>query len=128
MYANSLNSLGVLYSKMGEFKKAESYYLNSISIRKEFYGEMHLNYANSLGNMARLYAQSGQHKKSEDLSLMEIAIYRKILGENHPTFANGINGLAVLYKETGQLEKSCLCLFRPTRFMPPLGVLTLYIL
>jgi len=63
-YANSLNNLAGLYSKMAAYSMAESLYKEAMNIYKEALGEKHSNYLNSLNNLANLYKDLNKYDTS----------------------------------------------------------------
>jgi CHAT domain-containing protein/Tfp pilus assembly protein PilF len=104
--ANSLISLGVLYSDMGDYKSAEPLYKQSLEIYKKALGEEHPNVAMSLNNLGTLYQEMGYYKSAEALYKQSLEIYKKALGEEHPNVANSLNNLGVLCKKIGDYKSS----------------------
>ena len=86
----ALSRVGNLYIDMGDYKKAEPYYLEALAIQKKVLGEEHPDYAGSLNNIGNLYLNMGNYKKSEPYHLQALVIRKKILGEDHPDYASSI--------------------------------------
>ena len=105
-YAKSLNNLGVLYDVMGDYLKAEQFYLESLKIRKSVLGENHPDYAASLNNLGVLYRTSGDYSEAEQFLLESLRIRKSVLGENHPDYATSLNNLGVLYRTLGNYSKA----------------------
>ena len=105
-YATSLNNLGVLYSDLGDYAKAEEYHLQSLAIRKKVLGEEHADYANSLYNLGNLYRDLGDYAKAEEYCLQSLAIEKKVLGEEHADYAGSLNNLGLLYYYLGDYAKA----------------------
>ncbi len=106
IYAGCLNSLGNLYSDMGDYKSAESLYLKSLEIRKKALGEMHPEYAGSLNNLGILYSDMGNYESAEPLYKKSLEIYKKALGEMHPDYALSLNNLGNLYYRMGDYKSA----------------------
>jgi CHAT domain-containing protein/tetratricopeptide (TPR) repeat protein len=105
-YANSLNTLGVMYIKTGQYKKTELLYLQATEIRKRILGDKHPDYANSLSNLGLLYLETGQYNKAESILTQSKDLHKQLYGETHAYYANCLNSLGVLYKKLGQYEKA----------------------
>ncbi len=105
-YASSLNSLAIVYKKMGQYEKAETLYLEAKAIREKALGKDHPDYASSLNNLALLYSDMGQYDKAEPLFLEAKAIWEKSLGKDHSDYAKSLNNLAILYRDMGQYENA----------------------
>jgi CHAT domain-containing protein len=105
-YATSLNNLGVLYSDLGDYAKAEEYHLQSLAIRKKVLGEEHADYANSLYNLGNLYRDLGDYAKAEEYYLKSLAIKKKVLGEEHADYASSLHNLGGLYSDLGDYAKA----------------------
>ncbi len=104
--ANINNNLGVLYFNIGDYKKAETYSLQSLAIKKKVLGEEHPDYAMSLNNLGFLYYNLGDYKKAEPYYLQSLAVYKKVLGEEHPEYAMSLNNLGNLYSDMGDYKKA----------------------
>ena len=89
-----LNNLAFLYDMQGLFPKAEPFYREALTIRKEVLGVKHPDYAISLNNLAALYESQGLFAKAEPLYMEALAIYKEVLGVKHPDYAASLNNLA----------------------------------
>jgi len=105
-YATSLNDLGFLYWKMGQYGKAEPLHLEAKDIREKALGKEHSDYAASLNNLAMVYMRTGQHGKAELFLLEAKDIFEKTLGKEHPYYVNSLNNLGNLYSNLGQYGKA----------------------
>jgi tetratricopeptide (TPR) repeat protein len=105
-YSTSLNNLGILYKNLGDYAKAEEYYLQALAIQKKVLGEEHADYARSLNNLGILYSDLGDYAKAEEYYLKSLAIRKKVLGEEHADYARSLNNLGVLYKDLGDYAKA----------------------
>ncbi|MDY4512812.1 MAG: CHAT domain-containing tetratricopeptide repeat protein [Paludibacteraceae bacterium] len=104
--ASSLNTLGNSYYDLGDYAKAESYYLESMAIYKSVYGEQHSDYADALNNLGVLYHRLGDYSKAESYYLESMAIYKSVYGEQHPGYAGSLNNLGLLYYSMGDYGKA----------------------
>ena len=105
-YASSLDNIGLLYSEIGDFSKAEQYYLPASYIYKLVLGETHPEYAASLNNLGNLYRNIGDYPKAEQYYLQSLAILKTTTGENNPDYASALNNLGNLYRNTGDYTKA----------------------
>jgi Tetratricopeptide repeat. len=61
--ANSLNNLAVVYIQLKDYKKAESYLLQSLAVNKEIYGDNQPSqYATLYSNLGFVYCGLGRKK------------------------------------------------------------------
>ena len=60
----SLNNLGNLYKNMGNLPKTEEFYLKSLKIRLNLFGENHSDVAMSFNNLGNLYHNMGNLPKA----------------------------------------------------------------
>ena len=85
-YATSLNNLGLLYWTIGDYAKAERYYLEAIAIYEKTLGKEHYDYAKSLNNLGILYKDVGNYVKAETCFLEAKSIREKVCGKEHPKY------------------------------------------
>jgi tetratricopeptide (TPR) repeat protein len=103
-YANNSNSLGVLYSDMGDYKVAELYYKQAFVIYKKVLGEESPYYADILNNLGLLYYEMGDYKEAEVYLIQALELTKKALGEEHPDYAGSLNNLGSLYLDMGDYK------------------------
>jgi len=65
------------YREMGNFKKANSYFLQSIDLTSELTGDHTVQTTISMYHLARNFTLSGNYKKSEKLAKEVLSIYQK---------------------------------------------------
>jgi len=106
-----LQSLGILYRIVENFEKAEEFYLKSLKIRQNLFGENHSSVAESFRQLGDLYRSMGNVKKTEENMQKTIEFYLKLLkirqnlfGDDHPSLAKLFDILGDLYREMGMLE------------------------
>ncbi|MBK8243037.1 MAG: CHAT domain-containing protein [Saprospiraceae bacterium] len=90
----------------GNNQEAETWYLQSQSIREKVLGKEHPDFAWCLNNLAVLYWDMGYYEKAEPLYLEAKDIWEKTLGKEHPHYAMIMNNLALFYRRRGNYEKA----------------------
>ena len=105
-YALSLNNLGFLYSNIGEFEKAEKFFLEALEIKESILGKQHTDYALSLNNLGSYYSDISNYPEAEKYYLEALEIYRSIIGTNHLDYVIPLNNLASLYSDAGNYIKA----------------------
>jgi len=104
-YTNSLVEIVDLYNILGQYKKAEPYCLQLISVEKKR-GEDSEGYFESLKRLGGVYIELGEYKKAEPLFLQAASSIKRKLDESSRGYANTLNDLAVLYGYMGQYDKA----------------------
>ena len=84
--AQSLSSLAVLYSSMGNYAAAEPLYQKVLEIDRRILGEDHVDYARDLNNLAMLYRSTGNYAAAESLYVRALAIIGRAVGRRTPGF------------------------------------------
>ena len=91
---------------MGNLPKAEEFYLKSLKIRQNLFGENHSNVATSYNNLGSLYDNMGNLPKAEEFYLKSLKIRQNLFGENHSNVATSYNNLGGLHYNMGNLPKA----------------------
>ena len=89
--ASSLNNLGVLCSNIGDYQSAESFYKQSLAIKKKAFGEKHPNLVLSLDNLGQLFSDIGDYKSAEPYYKQALEIRKQALGVDHSDYAGSLN-------------------------------------
>lgn len=105
-YITSLNNLGVLKSRQGDYRMALKYYEQVREHRRQAVGDRHTEYAQILNNMGVVYRRMGQWDQAEKLYLEAGEIYQLIHQNDHISHANARNNLANLYMDTGRFDEA----------------------
>ncbi len=105
-YAGSLNSLAMLYSRIGNDNQAEKLYQQSLEIIGDRLGIDHPDYASGLNNLALLYLYMNRLSEVEPLYKQVIQIRGEQLGIDHPRYAHSLNNLALLYSQEGRVSEA----------------------
>ncbi len=100
--ARLLDTMGVVYRKLGLYEEAEPLLGSSLEIREELLGGSHGEVATSLGNVATLYWLQGRYSEARPLAERALAIRQKALGGEHPDVATSLDDLALVYRRLGE--------------------------
>ena len=65
--AASLNNIGVVYKKKGDFENALVQYQKALEIRTRVFGSDHLDVAKTRENMAIIYDQQGHYDQALEI-------------------------------------------------------------
>jgi len=106
LQSRPLSFLASSYEDMGDYAKAERYYLEATAIREKALGKEHPYYATSLNNLGLLYYSMGDYAKAERYYLEATVIWEKALGKEHPSYATSLNNLGGLYDGMGDYAKA----------------------
>lgn len=98
-HAATVDQLGQLYTALGRFEEAESYYKQALNEKEHSLGKKHRDVAETLNNLADLYYLNGHPEHCEKL-------YRRALEINKRDQLNiqvcrSLNGLAILENDAG---------------------------
>ncbi|HEX4959652.1 MAG TPA: tetratricopeptide repeat protein [Thermoanaerobaculia bacterium] len=93
-------TIGRAYRTLGLYDSAAPLLERSLALRRQRFGEDHLEVADSLDNLAELYLQRDEIAKAEKTARRALAIRRKLRGEEDPAIAESLNqlGLVLLAK------------------------------
>ena len=105
-YANLYDNYGSLYSLMGHLVKAEEYYIKSLHIKLDIYGENNRDTAASYNNLGLLYNNMRNFAKAEEYYQKSLKIKLALHGENHGDTAAFYNNMGSLYKNMKDLTKA----------------------
>lgn len=102
--AKIYNLQGVLYSSIGNIKKAFSLYETSLKIRKTILGENHQETATSYDNLASIYEELKDYKNSIIYHKKALEIRINLLGEEHTDTLISYNNLACTYHSMKEFD------------------------
>ncbi|MCB0534207.1 MAG: tetratricopeptide repeat protein [Saprospiraceae bacterium] len=86
--------------------EAESWYLNSKTIREKVLGKEHPDYAQSVFNLGYLYRTLGNYEKSAVYFLEALKIREKVLGKENVDYAQTLHNLGMLYSNMSRYQES----------------------
>ena len=93
----NFNSLILNGFSAGKYQTAEELAGQSLALRKERFGEDHLNFAQGLNTLGLIYDAQGRYREAEILFTQALAIQEDVLGRMHPFVATSLDNLATLY-------------------------------
>jgi CHAT domain-containing protein len=102
--AVSLFQVATIYTKKGDYAKAEPFYNRALAIREN--GPEDPLLAFILENFATLYSERGNYSKAEPLYERSLNILEKIFGAEHFNVAIALNDLATLHVRRGDVDKA----------------------
>ena len=114
-YAEALNKLATLYRELGNYKKAEQYYLKALNIYKSVLGEQHLYNASCLSNFGVLYLLVGNYNQAKQCMLQTLGIVQSVLGEQNPEYATALSTLGVIYLRQENYAQAEQCMLKALR-------------
>lgn len=104
--AKSLNNLGYIKIRKGEFEEALNLYEEASDIYRAALGEYHPSTLHVMSSIAYLYHKLGDLERSELVRRETIEIRREVLGENHPHLAMSYHYLAELLLDAGRADEA----------------------
>ena len=105
-YTSFLTILGVAYTSMGNYPKAETTYLEAKAIQEKTLGKEHLSYITSLNILGYVYREMGDDAKEEACYLEAKTIQERVFGREHSGYASSLSNLAGLYNRLGDDVKA----------------------
>ncbi|XP_078660026.1 uncharacterized protein LOC144904762 [Branchiostoma floridae x Branchiostoma belcheri] len=108
--AASLNNLGDAWDKLGDQRKAASYYKQSLMMKQSIYGENtdQIGIAYSLLNLGAACSKLGDHRKAVSYFEQSLQMMKNEYGENteHRDIATSLNNLGEACRELGDYRKA----------------------
>ena len=102
----NLNSLAMLYIKLGSYARAVTFIRRSLVIQEKVPGPVHPNLATTLNNLATLYRLQGKYAEAEPLYIRSLAIREKVLGLEHLNVAISLENYADLLRKTNRNDEA----------------------
>ncbi|MCW5924013.1 MAG: CHAT domain-containing protein [Saprospiraceae bacterium] len=97
-YAIGLNNAGLFYAAIGQFDKAEAFYLQALDSSERIWGKTSYEYARVLDNLGSMYYATYQgDEKAEQYFLQAKETTEEVFGKKHPEYARITGNLALLY-------------------------------
>lgn len=106
VYIKSLGLLGLLYSDMGRYEKAESYNAKALDAWREYHGEDSKGYAAEYLNKAVLIFNKGDYSAAERAIYEAQKLVEAAEGKESMPFAIVLNNQAILYQYMGRAEEA----------------------
>jgi serine/threonine protein kinase len=104
--ATMIGTMGRVYLQLSLYEPARPLLEKALSIRKELYGDEHLDVSKSLNDLADWLYYQGEYEKAEALNRESVSICRKLFDKDHPDLATSIHNLAVTLDMIGDTEEA----------------------
>ncbi|WP_258101530.1 CHAT domain-containing protein [Marinoscillum pacificum] len=106
VYHKTLGTLGLLYSDMGRFDRAEELTKEALEGWESSNGSSSAGYAAEFNNMAVLSFSQGNLKQAERDLTTSLGQIKRVEGENSVPYAIALNNLGILYQYMGRFEEA----------------------
>ena len=97
---------GQVFYTLAQYGAALKYYEESLSIRKQVFGDRHTSVAHSLNNIGMLYKTLGKHEEALKYYEESLSIYKQVFGDRHPDVATSLNNIGNLYNTLGRNQEA----------------------
>ncbi len=104
--ARLMNTIGVVYRNLGQYETAVRLIERAVSLRRQVFGEEHVEVAESLNDLGWLLVFKGDYQRAEPLLRQSLAMRRKLLGEDHLEVAESLHNLAGALLVRGAQEEA----------------------
>ena len=104
--AYSLEFLGALESRRGNFAKAERLSRLAVEIFDRTVGRHDIALADAWADLAKVYARAGRWSGAEATQRIAISVYDSALGRAHPAYGSAIGGLCEIHLHAGRLAEA----------------------
>jgi tetratricopeptide (TPR) repeat protein len=105
-FGSCCHNFGRIAYFMSEYKDAEKWYHEALTIRETVLNKEHPDILPTLNNLALLYRETGNLEETEKLYVRAAAIQEKVFGKDHPGYAESLNNLGILYAAKKQYEQA----------------------
>lgn len=96
--AKSLNNMAALYHTQGKYNMADDLYKRCLDLKKQIYGEEHLEVAISLHNLAVLHSAKRRFTQAEPLYRTALAVRERLQGMEHEELVGLLRNFALCLK------------------------------
>ena len=104
--ATILNTIGITYLGLGRYDEAEELLSASLRIRRELFGDEHIDVAETLSNLGSLKIRTSENTAAETLLREAVTIKRKLLSDDDPGIAITLNNLANCLDNLGKWDEA----------------------
>jgi serine/threonine-protein kinase len=104
--ARLLNTIGRVYSSLGEEDEAEALLIEALEVRRQHLGDDNLDTAASLRSLAEFERARGRPTQAVELLRQALETQRTALGDDHVTVAATKRDLAASLRYVGELEEA----------------------
>ncbi|OJW68840.1 MAG: hypothetical protein BGO68_04925 [Candidatus Amoebophilus sp. 36-38] len=104
--ANSIISIGDIFSSLGENEGALVCYKQALVGMKDSHTNNHLQIATLLNNIGMIYAELGKSQKALEYLNLSLETRQDFYKVNHPDIAKSFNNIACFYQKLKQYEQA----------------------
>jgi tetratricopeptide (TPR) repeat protein len=104
--ATMMNNIGRIKFQSNDFSGALAVYMDTLDLRCNILGPVHLDVAVTLFNIAEAYSHLGNKAESVKNYEKYLAIASCQLGEDHADVANVLMTIGEIYRDTGNVERA----------------------
>jgi serine/threonine protein kinase/Flp pilus assembly protein TadD len=104
--ALAVNDLGLVWDDRGDQARAQSFYTQSLAMRRAKFNEKHPAVLESLGNIGMLSQTQGHLDEAQEKLSEVLAIKEEVLSPDHQDLAGTRNNLALVFLARGQFDKA----------------------
>lgn len=104
--ANMLEVLGRILTQLGEYNEATTLLQQSIDLRREQFGEEHLETVSSYEQMGTLLSAKGDFFKAETMLESALNMRKKLQGVSQSAMSEANGELAYVYRRLGKFNKA----------------------
>ena len=98
----ALAVIAAAYTSLGDYQKAERYYMEDLAILPH----THVEYGKALNNLGLLYYRMGDYNKSLEYFIRAYEAKKATLPENHPLHGSSLSNIAALSTLAGDYKKA----------------------
>ncbi|MCD4833825.1 MAG: CHAT domain-containing protein [Bacteroidales bacterium] len=102
--ADSYNILGIQYYYQSKNDSTLFYWKKTLQIRKEIFGEKHVNVANIYNNIGLVYNKNNEYDLSLQYQFKALQIRKELLGEKHTYVAISYNNIGIVYADKNEYD------------------------
>ncbi len=104
--ATVIMTLGIVYQKKGNYKKAKQQFEIALDIDREIYSENHVRVAVGYAHLASVMQDMGEYKAAEENLRKALCIEKEIYEENDPSVMVTYNNLATVLQDLGKYQEA----------------------
>ena len=106
LQATLLDTIGSVYLSLDLPDDAQPLIEQALAVRRQLYGQKHLDVANSLYSMTRVYEKKGDLKTAESLAVDSLAINSLLTGNDSVPTAGSLCRLGIIQTARGELKNA----------------------
>ncbi|CAF1434047.1 unnamed protein product [Adineta steineri] len=100
------NQLGYVYSTLGDYGNAISYYEQGLKIQQKILPSDHPNLATTYNNIGSVHDNMAEYSNALSFHKKALEIQQKTLSSNHPDLAISYNNIGLVYLNIGEYSKA----------------------